>query len=99
MLRLEDQRILRDPNPPQPVVLKPATAKTPAVFSPPPPSDLVRLLQDSEGRTRRRAALAVGRVGLRRSEERRVGKECRARWEEWRDGRSRTADEVSDRLR
>jgi cyclophilin family peptidyl-prolyl cis-trans isomerase/HEAT repeat protein len=69
MLRLEDQRILRDPNPPPPVVLKPATARTPAVFSPPPPSDLVRLLQDSEGRTRRRAALAVGRVGLREGVE------------------------------
>jgi cyclophilin family peptidyl-prolyl cis-trans isomerase/HEAT repeat protein len=69
MLRLEDQRILRDPNPPQPVVLKPATAKTPAVYAPPPPSDLVRLLQDSEGRTRRRAALAVGRVGLREGVE------------------------------
>jgi cyclophilin family peptidyl-prolyl cis-trans isomerase/HEAT repeat protein len=31
---------------------------------PPPPPDLVRLLSDSEARVRRRAALAIGRVGL-----------------------------------
>ena len=31
----------------------------------PPPPDLVRLLSDNEARVRRRAALAVGRVGLR----------------------------------
>ena len=64
MTRLEDQRILRDPNPPAPVILRPATDKTPAVIAPPPPSDLIRLLGDSEARVRRRAALAVGRVGL-----------------------------------
>jgi len=32
--------------------------------APTPPSDLIRLLRDDEGRTRRRAALAAGRVGL-----------------------------------
>ena len=64
MLRLEDQRILRDPNAPPPVVLRPATNREPAIVGPPPPSDLVRLLGDREGRVRRRAALAVGRVGL-----------------------------------
>jgi cyclophilin family peptidyl-prolyl cis-trans isomerase/HEAT repeat protein len=64
MIRLEDQRILRDPSPPPPVVLQPATPRSPAIFAPPPPSDLIRLLEDSEGRVRRRAALAVGRVGL-----------------------------------
>jgi len=64
MMRLEDQRILRDPNPPPPVVLVPATKGRPAIVAPPPPSDLVRLLSDDEARTRRRAALALGRVGL-----------------------------------
>ena len=64
MMRLEDQRILRDANQPPPVVLVPATSTRPAVVAPPPPSDLLRLLTDSEARVRRRAALAIGRVGL-----------------------------------
>jgi HEAT repeat protein/cyclophilin family peptidyl-prolyl cis-trans isomerase len=64
ILRLEDQRILRDPNPPAPVILVPASNARPAIVAPPPPSDLLRLLTDEEGRTRRRAALAIGRVGL-----------------------------------
>ena len=64
MMRLEDQRILRDPNPAAPVVLRPATAKLPAIVAPPVPSDLVRLMDDPEARVRRRAALAAGRVGL-----------------------------------
>jgi cyclophilin family peptidyl-prolyl cis-trans isomerase/HEAT repeat protein len=64
MLRLEDQRLLRDPNPPPPLVLVPATNTRPAVVAPPPPSDLIRLLGDSEARVRRRAALSLGRVGL-----------------------------------
>ncbi len=63
-MRLEDQRILRDPNPPPPVVLVPATKGQPAIVAPPPPSDLIRLLNDEEARVRRRAALALGRVGL-----------------------------------
>jgi cyclophilin family peptidyl-prolyl cis-trans isomerase/HEAT repeat protein len=64
ILRLEDQRLVRDPNPPPPMVLVPATATRPALLAPPPPSDLIRLLSDEEGRVRRRAALALGRVGL-----------------------------------
>ena len=64
MVRLEDQRILRDPNPPPQVVLRPATQREPAIVAPPPPSDLIRLLGDNEARVRRRAALAIGRVGL-----------------------------------
>ena len=43
----------------------PCAAKAPVVVAPPPPPDLVRLLADGEARVRRRAALAVGRVGLR----------------------------------
>jgi cyclophilin family peptidyl-prolyl cis-trans isomerase/HEAT repeat protein len=64
IVRLEDQRILRDPNPPAPVVLKPATQREPAIIAPGPPSDLIKLLNDNEARVRRRAALAIGRVGL-----------------------------------
>jgi cyclophilin family peptidyl-prolyl cis-trans isomerase len=64
MMRLEDQRILRDPNPLPPVVLVPATATQPAIVAPSAPSDLIRLLDDGEARVRRRAALALGRVGL-----------------------------------
>jgi cyclophilin family peptidyl-prolyl cis-trans isomerase/HEAT repeat protein len=63
MVRLEDQRILRDPNQPAPVVLRPATSREPAIVAPAPPSDLIRLLTDREARVRRRAALAIGRVG------------------------------------
>ena len=64
MMRLEDQRILRDPNPPPPTILRPATQLQPAIVAPLPPSDLIRLLGDDESRVRHRAALAVGRVGL-----------------------------------
>src|SRR3954468_6080475 len=64
ILRLEDQRILRDaavPMAPPPVV----SGKKGAVAAvPPPPPDLLRLMRDPEARVRRRAALAVGRVGL-----------------------------------
>jgi cyclophilin family peptidyl-prolyl cis-trans isomerase/HEAT repeat protein len=67
ILRLEDQRVLHDPPlpppppPPPPVKGQKAAPPPPA---PPPPPDLTRLLSDSEGRVRRRAALAIGRVGL-----------------------------------
>jgi HEAT repeat protein len=64
ILRLEDERLVRDPNPTPQVVLVPATPGRPAIVAPAPPSDLLRLLNDEEGRTRRRAALALGRVGL-----------------------------------
>jgi HEAT repeat protein/cyclophilin family peptidyl-prolyl cis-trans isomerase len=72
ILRLEDQRVLRDPpaptppaEPPPPVA--PRGKKLPAVAPPPPPPpppDLVLMLGDSEARVRRRSALAIGRVGL-----------------------------------
>ena len=71
MLRLEDQRILRDPAPPTPPPLPPPVivGKVPvAAVAPLPPApvtpDLTLLLVDEEARVRRRAALAVGRVGL-----------------------------------
>jgi HEAT repeat protein/cyclophilin family peptidyl-prolyl cis-trans isomerase len=66
ILRLEDQRILRDPEPPPaPPPPAPARGRAPvAAVAPPAPPDLIRLLGDDEARVRRRAALAIGRVGL-----------------------------------
>jgi cyclophilin family peptidyl-prolyl cis-trans isomerase/HEAT repeat protein len=63
ILQLEDQRILNVPPPPPPPVTTPSRKKTP----PPAPvvmPDLSRLIADPEARIRRRAALAIGRVGL-----------------------------------
>src|SRR5262245_56964416 len=48
ILRLEDQRIVRDSNPSAPVILVPASNGRPAIVAPPPPSDLLRLLTDDE---------------------------------------------------
>lgn len=63
ILRLEDQRVLRDAE--MPIAPPPATqGRRNVVPPPPPPPDLIRLLDDGEARIRRRAALAVGRVGL-----------------------------------
>jgi HEAT repeat protein/cyclophilin family peptidyl-prolyl cis-trans isomerase len=64
ILRLEDRRMLRDPAPPIPPTAPVAGRRVPALPQPPPPPDLLRFLTDSEARIRRRAALAVGRVGL-----------------------------------
>jgi len=72
ILRLEDKRILRDPAPPAPVEPPPPvppkskTSKSTATPPPPPPivADLTTLASDAEPRIRRRAALAIGRVGL-----------------------------------
>src|SRR4051812_14041337 len=68
ILRLEDRRILRDPAPPPaPVVAAPVTRKGKPALPPPAPvvvADLTTLVSDSEPRIRRRAALAIGRVGL-----------------------------------
>src|SRR5262245_49701592 len=70
ILRLEDQRMLRDPDEPPPPPPPPAPTrgkkKSAVVAAPviPPWPDLLRLLNDDEARVRRRAALAVGRVGL-----------------------------------
>ncbi len=63
ILRLEDQRILREVPPPPPAV--PARGKRASVQPVPPPvPDLGHLISDDEARVRRRAALAIGRVGL-----------------------------------
>ena len=64
ILSLEDRRILADPE----LALAPVTAPAPRrgstalAYAPAP--DLLVLARDPEARTRRRAALAIGRVGL-----------------------------------
>src|SRR4051812_14569168 len=68
LLQLEDRRILRidTPAPPAPVVAA-AGGRTRAATPPPPPEvtpDLTVLVTDPDARIRRRAALAIGRVGL-----------------------------------
>src|SRR5438132_12013736 len=77
ILRLEDRRMLRDPAPP-PAAPVPAPSVARGKTPPPPPApppvpDLLRLLSDDEARVRRRAALAVGRVGLREGVQPLVG--------------------------
>ena len=64
ILRLEDQRMLRDA--PPAVVAPPAPSGRKPRVAPVPPQlpDLTTYLSDPEGRVRRRAALAIGRVGL-----------------------------------
>ena len=64
ILRLEDERVLRETAPP-PITPSPSPVRRAEIPVPPPPPDLVRLLADPEGRVRRRAALAIGRVGLK----------------------------------
>jgi HEAT repeat protein/cyclophilin family peptidyl-prolyl cis-trans isomerase len=69
ILRLENERILRVPAP-APVTVAPPPAQTrrkSKALPPPPPvvtPDLTALAADSDPRIRRRAALAIGRVGL-----------------------------------
>jgi len=66
ILSLEDHRLLRESPPPAPPPLPPVKGrKVVPPPPPPPPADLTRFLGDNEARVRRRAALAVGRVGLR----------------------------------
>jgi cyclophilin family peptidyl-prolyl cis-trans isomerase/HEAT repeat protein len=63
MLQLEDRRVLRIESPAPAPPLPPRRGRTP----PPPPAvtpDLAALVADAEPRVRRRAAIAMGRVGL-----------------------------------
>ena len=68
LLQLEDRRILRVEAPPVAAAPPaPARGRNRAAPPPPPPAatpDLTVLVTDSEARVRRRAALAIGRVGL-----------------------------------
>jgi cyclophilin family peptidyl-prolyl cis-trans isomerase/HEAT repeat protein len=67
MLQLEDQRVLRLPPPPAPVEPPVARGRPRVAPTPIPPSsspDLTVLVKDADSRVRRRAALAIGRVGL-----------------------------------
>ncbi len=65
ILQLEDQRILRVPEPPAPADVPQAGRRPAAPPAPPAPSaDLARLAGDAEPRVRCRAAVAIGRVGL-----------------------------------
>ena len=65
ILQLEDQRILRMEPPPAPPVVAPKRGRAPQVVpAPPPVGDLFALVRDADPRIRRRAALAIGRVGL-----------------------------------
>jgi cyclophilin family peptidyl-prolyl cis-trans isomerase/HEAT repeat protein len=66
ILQLEDQRILKLPEPPPPPVVVPVKGKTPAPLPPPPEAvpDLTKLVSDKDPRVRRRAAISMGRVGL-----------------------------------
>ena len=70
LLQLEDRRILKAPAAPAPAPAPAAPARgrarTTVAPSPAPvvPPDLTSLLADAEPRVRRRAALAIGRVGL-----------------------------------
>ncbi|MGE3274669.1 MAG: HEAT repeat domain-containing protein [Vicinamibacterales bacterium] len=59
VLALEDQRVLRAPAPTPPPAVEGAPTPPPA-----PGPDLTRLVVDAEAQVRRRAALAIGRVGL-----------------------------------
>jgi cyclophilin family peptidyl-prolyl cis-trans isomerase len=66
ILQLEDQRILRTEPPPPPPVVPVKGRRAPQVApTPPPVGDLIALISDADPRVRRRAALAIGRVGLK----------------------------------
>ena len=65
ILELEDRRILRKELPPPPPVEPVRPGRAPKVApAPPPAGDLVTLIADADPRIRRRAAIAIGRVGL-----------------------------------
>ena len=67
IFQLEDQRLLKLPDPPAPPPAPVVKGRKPAPLPPPPTSapDLAKLATDAEARIRRRAAIAIGRVGLK----------------------------------
>jgi cyclophilin family peptidyl-prolyl cis-trans isomerase/HEAT repeat protein len=66
ILQLEDERLLREPIPEPAEPLPPAGRRAaPAPVAAAPAVDLALLVTDPDPRLRRRAAMAVGRVGLR----------------------------------
>jgi cyclophilin family peptidyl-prolyl cis-trans isomerase/HEAT repeat protein len=65
IVQLEYRRLIRDPNPLDSVVLVPPPSAVSASVVLPNSSDLIQFLADDEARVRRRAALALGRVGHR----------------------------------
>ena len=67
IFQLEDQRLLKLPDPPAPPPAPVVKGRRPAPPPPPPTSapDLAKLVTDAEARIRRRAAIAIGRVGLK----------------------------------
>ena len=67
MLQLEDRRVLRvESPPPAPVVAAAPRARRSRRAAPAMTPDLTALVADPEPRVRRRAAMAIGRVGLAR---------------------------------
>jgi cyclophilin family peptidyl-prolyl cis-trans isomerase/HEAT repeat protein len=68
ILRLEEDRVLRAPEPPPPAAPAPTANRRGAPPAPPPPPpqpNLLTLVTDAESRIRRRAALAIGRTRVR----------------------------------
>src|SRR4051812_42807914 len=63
MLRLEQQRILRDAVDPADAAAPNADASAPRVIAPARVADLTVLILDTDAGVRRRAALAIGRIG------------------------------------
>jgi cyclophilin family peptidyl-prolyl cis-trans isomerase/HEAT repeat protein len=67
IFQLEDQRLIKLPDPPPAPPAPVVKGRKPPPPPPPPASapDLTKLVTDEEPRVRRRAAIALGRVGLR----------------------------------
>ena len=72
ILRLEDERLLADPAPASSAAA--GVSPLPAAGPVPPRPDLLALLEAREAHLRRRAALAVGRVGLAEGVDALVGR-------------------------
>jgi cyclophilin family peptidyl-prolyl cis-trans isomerase/HEAT repeat protein len=64
ILQLEDQRLLHEPPPEPPASVPPEGRRAAPPPAPTATADLAALAGDSDPRVRRRAAVAIGRVGL-----------------------------------